>query len=125
MKGALVNILALGILCALIWFGGQYFEVAVQWRIAGILGALALWLLIFLWQRIQAIRTARLIEARLREQAMDQIANSRPAERSRPASGARPRWPSCPGTLSSARPARGRAPRCRPPGSSSPRWARA
>lgn len=81
MKGALVNILALGILCALIWFGGQYFEVAVQWRIAGILGALALWLIIFLWQRIQAIRTARVIEARLREQAMDQIANSRPAER--------------------------------------------
>ncbi|MCO5169790.1 MAG: type VI secretion system membrane subunit TssM [Planctomycetes bacterium] len=81
MKGALVNLLALGVLCALLWFGGQYFEFPVQHRVAAILAALALWLLVFLWQRFQAIRTARLIEARLREQAADQIANSRPAER--------------------------------------------
>lgn len=81
MKGALVNLLALGVLCALLWFGGQYFEFPVQQRVGAILAALALWLLVFLWQRFQAIRTARLIEARLREQAADQIANSRPAER--------------------------------------------
>lgn len=81
MKGALVNLLALGVLCALLWFGGQYFEVATRHRVAAILGALCLWLLVFVWQRFQAIRTARLIEARLREQAAEQIASSRPAER--------------------------------------------
>ena len=81
MKGALVNILALGVLCALIWFGGEYFEISVRIRIGAILCALAFWLLVFVWQRLQAIRTARVIESRLREQAMEQIANSRPAER--------------------------------------------
>lgn len=81
MKGALVNLLALGVLSALIWFGGEYFEVSVRLRVGGILAALAVWLLIFLWQRLQTIRTAHLIESRLREQAADQIANSRPAER--------------------------------------------
>src|SRR5690606_1924936 len=81
LKGALVNLLALGVLCALVWFGGEYFELSVRLRVGVILGALALWLLIFVWQRLQAIRTARLIEQRLREQAADQIANSRPADR--------------------------------------------
>ncbi len=81
MKGAFVNLLALGVLCALLWFGGQYFEFPVKHRVGAILVALALWLLVFVWQRFQAIRTARVIEARLRQQAAEQIANSRPAER--------------------------------------------
>ena len=37
MKGALVNLLALGVLCALVWFGGQYFEVPTKLRVGAIL----------------------------------------------------------------------------------------
>ena len=73
MRGGIVNLLALAILIALIWFGGGYLEVGTPLRVGLIAGVLGLWLLIFLYQRWRAIRTAQMIEARLREQAAGQL----------------------------------------------------
>lgn len=74
MRGGLVNLIALAILIALIWFGGGYIELGTPLRIGLIAGVLGIWLLIFLYQRWRAIRTAQMIEARLREQAAGQLA---------------------------------------------------
>lgn len=74
MKGGIVNFLALVILICLIWFGGGYLEWEGKTRIGLICGVLAFWLLIYLYQRYRAIKTARMIEERLREQAAGQIA---------------------------------------------------
>lgn len=74
MKGGIVNLIALVILIVLIWFGGGYLEWASKTRIGLIFGVLLIWLGIYLYQRYRAIRTARMIEERLREQAAGQIA---------------------------------------------------
>ena len=81
MRTSCLNLVALAVLVALIWFGGEYFELAVGWRITGIVVVLAIWLTVFLIQRILLIRNANLIERRLREQAEEQIASSRPVDR--------------------------------------------
>lgn len=74
MKGGIVNFLALVILICLIWFGGGYLEWEGKTRVGLICAVLAVWLLIYLYQRYRAIKTARMIEERLREQAAGQIA---------------------------------------------------
>ena len=81
MKTSCLNLVALAVLVALIWFGGEYFELAVAWRITGIVVVLGIWLTVFVIQRILLIRNANLIERRLREQAEEQIASSRPVDR--------------------------------------------
>ncbi|MEZ6186377.1 MAG: type VI secretion system membrane subunit TssM [Planctomycetota bacterium] len=81
MRTSCLNLVALAVLVALIWFGGEYFELPVTYRVIAISVVLALWLIVFVIQRVLLIRNANLIERRLREQAEEQIASSRPVDR--------------------------------------------
>ena len=65
----LFSLVALLVVCAIVWFGGDYLGYPVKLRIAVILAVLALWLVLYLVQRIIAVRRAMRIEAMLRAQA--------------------------------------------------------
>lgn len=65
----LFNVIALLVLLALVWFGGEYLGYPVQLRIIVMLSIGALWLLLYLVQRVLAVRRAMRIEAMLRAQA--------------------------------------------------------
>lgn len=81
MKEGILSVIALAVAIAIAWFGGEYFEIAVKWRIAAILVLLGLWFFLYVVQRALAIRSSMLIEKRLRAQAKAQIASARPVER--------------------------------------------
>ena len=81
MKEGILSVIALAVAIAIAWFGGEYFEIAVKWRIAAILVLLGLWFFLYVVQRMLAIRSSMLIEKRLRAQAKAQIASARPVER--------------------------------------------
>jgi type VI protein secretion system component VasK len=80
-KDSNVSIVAVAALCALVWFGGAYFHMYEKWRILIIVVVIALWLVLYIVQKIMAVRGARLIEQRLRAQAQEQVASTRPDKR--------------------------------------------
>ena len=65
----LFSVVALLVVCALIWFGGDYLGYPPKLRILAILAVLAAWLVLYLIQRALAVRRAMRIEAMLRNQA--------------------------------------------------------
>ena len=65
----LFSLVALLVIGALIWFGGDYFGFAIRVRIMVLVAVLAIWLVLYLIQRVLAVRRAMRIEAMLRAQA--------------------------------------------------------
>jgi len=65
----LFSLVALLVISAIVWFGGDYLGYSTQLRILVIVTILALWLVLYLVQRILAVRRAMRIEAMLRAQA--------------------------------------------------------
>lgn len=80
-KEGAVSFLALLVLLAIIWFGGEYLEIERGLRILAIVLVLGAWLVLYVLQRAMAVRSAMLIEKRLRAQAAEQIATVRPDKR--------------------------------------------
>jgi len=80
-KEGTLNVIALIVICALIWFGGEYKQVDVQLRIKIICVVLVIWLVLHLIQRGMAIRSAMRIERQLREQAALQVQAAAPDKR--------------------------------------------
>ncbi|MHC5039635.1 MAG: type VI secretion system membrane subunit TssM, partial [Planctomycetota bacterium] len=73
IAGGLVTLVVLAVVTALIWLGGEYLELPTETRILLMVGVLAVWLVIFLVQRLIAARRAKHIEDQLRAQAQEQI----------------------------------------------------
>jgi type VI secretion system protein ImpL len=65
----LFSLVALLVICAIVWFGGDYLGYPTRVRVVVILAVLAVWLVLYLVQRILAVRRAMRIEAMLRAQA--------------------------------------------------------
>ncbi len=65
----LFSLVALLVVCAIVWFGGDYFGYPVRLRVVVIVAILVIWLVIYLIQRALAVRRAMRIEAMLRSQS--------------------------------------------------------
>jgi type VI secretion system protein ImpL len=78
VSSSTLSVAALAVLLAIVWFGGEYFDYPVKKRILIMLGVLAAWIVLYVIQRVIAVRNALLIEKRLRAQAEEQIASVRP-----------------------------------------------
>ncbi|HXX93858.1 MAG TPA: type VI secretion system membrane subunit TssM, partial [Planctomycetota bacterium] len=89
MKGVLGSLLKGGntfllliIALLLVWFGGESLGVDKKIRIFAIVGVLAVGLLLVLIQKVMAVRSALLIEQKLKAQAQEQVQSARPDQRS-------------------------------------------
>jgi type VI secretion system IcmF/VasK family protein len=80
-KGGGTGLLLLAIVLLMIWFGGEALEVARKTRLLALVGVLGVAMLLVLAQKLLAVRSAMLIEQKLRAQAQDQIQGARPDER--------------------------------------------
>ena len=65
----LFSLVALLVISAIVWFGGEYFGYPIPVRIVVIVAILGTWLILYLVQRVMAVRRAMRIEAMLRAQA--------------------------------------------------------
>ncbi|MGH9361822.1 MAG: type VI secretion system membrane subunit TssM, partial [Thermoanaerobaculia bacterium] len=77
-RSANISFVALIVLGLLVWFGGEYFKFEPRHRFLAISVLLVLWLLLYVLQKVLALRASMLIEKRLRAQAQDQIQTLRP-----------------------------------------------
>lgn len=80
-KGGTTLILLLLIILLLIWFGGEHFGVDKKIRIAAVLGVLAVAVVLIVVQKAMAVRSALLIEQKLKAQAQEQVESARPDQR--------------------------------------------
>jgi type VI secretion system IcmF/VasK family protein len=80
-KGGSSAFLMLIIVLLLVWFGGESLAVDKKIRIFVVLGVLGLALLLVLAQKVMAVRSALLIEQKLRAQAQEQVQSARPDQR--------------------------------------------
>ena len=65
----LFSLVALLVMCAIVWFGGDYLGYPVRLRIMVMVVILVVWLVLYLIQRVLAVRRAMKIEAMLRTQS--------------------------------------------------------
>jgi len=80
-KGGSTLILVLIIILLLIWFGGEQFHVDKKIRVAAITGVLLVAIVLIVIQKVMAVRSAMLIEQKLKAQAQEQVASARPDQR--------------------------------------------
>jgi len=80
-KGGTTLILLLIIILLLIWFGGEHFNIDKKIRIAAVLGVLVVAVVLIVVQKVMAVRSALLIEQKLKAQAQEQVASARPDQR--------------------------------------------
>ena len=80
-KGGTTLLLVLIILLLLIWFGGEQFHVDKRIRIFGVTGLLLIAVAMVVVQKVMAVRSALLIEQKLKAQAQEQVASARPDQR--------------------------------------------
>jgi type VI secretion system IcmF/VasK family protein len=80
-KGGTTLILILIIVLLLIWFGGQQFNVNAKIRLAAVVGVLVVAFVLIVIQKVMAVRSALLIEQKLKAQAQEQVASARPDQR--------------------------------------------
>ncbi len=80
LKEGKVNVVALIVLALLVWFAGEVPQLAAvkKFRVLIVLLLLAAWLALYIFQRVMAVRSAMMIEKRLRAQAQEQVAGARP-----------------------------------------------
>ena len=76
----LFSLVALVVISVIVWFGGEYLGYATQLRVFVILAVLAVWLVLYVVQRILAVRRAMRIEAMLRNQASASGTNVIPSD---------------------------------------------
>ena len=76
----LFSLVALVVISVIVWFGGEYLGYATQLRVFVILAVLAVWLVLYVVQRILAVRRAMRIEAMLRKQASASGTNVIPSD---------------------------------------------
>src|SRR5436190_5932854 len=80
-KGGTTLILLLIIVLLLIWFGGEQLKISTKIRIASIVGVLVVALILIVIQKVMAVRSALLIEQKLKAQAQEQVESARPDQR--------------------------------------------
>src|SRR6187549_1539914 len=80
-KGGTTLLLILIIILLLIWFGGQQFNVNPKIRVAAITGVLVVAIALVVIQKVLAVRSALIIEQKLKTQAQEQVASARPDQR--------------------------------------------
>jgi type VI secretion system protein ImpL len=80
-KGGTTLLLILIILLLLIWFGGEQFGVDKKIRLFAVMGVLLVAIILIVIQKVLAVRSAMLIEQKLKAQAQEQVASARPDQR--------------------------------------------
>ena len=80
-KGGTTLILVLLIILLLIWFGGEQFHVDKKIRLAAVVGVLVVAFVLVAIQKVMAVRSAMLIEQKLKAQAQEQVESARPDQR--------------------------------------------
>jgi len=80
-KGGTTLILLLMIILLVIWFGGEQFHVDKRIRIIAVSGVLLVSVVLIVIQKVMAVRSAMLIEKKLKAQAQDQVESARPDQR--------------------------------------------
>src|SRR2546428_8606209 len=80
-KGGSTLILLLIIVLLVIWFGGEQIHLDKKIRVAAVLGVLAVAIVLIVIQKVLAVRSALLIEQKLKAQAQEQVASARPDQR--------------------------------------------
>ena len=80
-KGGTTLILVLIIVLLLIWFGGEQFNVDKKIRVLAVTGVLVVAIVLIVIQKVMAVRSAMLIEQKLKAQAQEQVASARPDQR--------------------------------------------
>ncbi len=81
LKGGNTALLVLIILLLLVWFGGESLGLEKKVRILAVVGVLALALAVVVLQKVLAVRSALLIEQKLKAQGQEQIQSARPDQR--------------------------------------------
>ncbi|HZE96179.1 MAG TPA: type VI secretion system membrane subunit TssM [Planctomycetota bacterium] len=80
-KGGTTLLLLLIIILLLIWFGGEQFHLDKKIRVIAISAVLAIAIILVVIQKLMAVRSALLIEQKLKAQAQEQVASARPDQR--------------------------------------------
>jgi type VI secretion system protein ImpL len=80
-KGGTTLLLVLIIILLVIWFGGEQFHVDKKIRLFAVTGLLVLAVVMVVVQKVAAVRSALLIEQKLKAQAQEQVASARPDQR--------------------------------------------
>ncbi|RPH45636.1 MAG: type VI secretion system membrane subunit TssM, partial [Planctomycetota bacterium] len=80
-KGGSTLILLLVIVLLVIWFGGEQFGVDKKIRILALSGVLTVAVALVVVQKVLAVRSALLIEQKLKAQGQEQLAGARPDQR--------------------------------------------
>ncbi len=80
-KGGTTLLLVLIIILLLIWFGGEQFHVDKRIRLFAVTGLLLVAAAMVIAQKVMAVRSALLIEQKLKAQAQEQVASARPDQR--------------------------------------------
>ncbi len=80
-KGGVTLILILVIILLLIWFGGEQFKVDKKYRLMGVVAVLSVATVLIVIQKVLAVRSALLIEQKLKAQAQEQVESARPDQR--------------------------------------------
>ena len=80
-KGGVTLILILIIILLLIWFGGEQFHVDKKYRVMGVVAVLCVATVLIVIQKVLAVRSALLIEQKLKAQAQEQVESARPDQR--------------------------------------------
>ncbi|NUO17116.1 MAG: hypothetical protein HUU03_11820, partial [Planctomycetaceae bacterium] len=77
-KEGMLSIVVLIVLVALTWMGGEYLEWDVKLRVLIIIGLLAVFLIMYVAQKVLAVRRAMTIENQLRAQAQMHVQSTIP-----------------------------------------------
>jgi type VI secretion system IcmF/VasK family protein len=80
-KGGTTLLLVLMIILLLIWFGGEQFHVDKKIRLFAVTGLLVVAVVMVVVQKVMAVKSALLIEQKLKAQAQEQVASARPDQR--------------------------------------------
>jgi len=80
-KGGTTLLLLLLIILLLIWFGGEHYGVSSKIRLLAAAGVLVVAFLLVAVQKVLAVRSALLIEQKLKAQAQEQVESARPDQR--------------------------------------------
>ncbi len=73
MREGVVSIVVLALLCLLVWFGGMYLGMEQGHRILIILALLSIWAVVFVVQKVLAVRQSVRIENQLKAQGGSEL----------------------------------------------------